>query len=387
MEAIKVAFVIDYLDVGGTEQQLLTLLQGMNFEQFKPYVITLKSGGRVADQIQELDIPVLSIFPPSRFFPKVVNRSLQTLALALFLRIQHIQVIQNYLFTANIFGTIAAKMARVPVICASERGVTNTDGEDLESKRQIFRKLAPWIDVVFGNSKMVVEYLVNTVQIPHEKVRCIHNGIAWRKYQQASPYNLREELQIDESVKIIAIIARLIPRKNHLLLFRAAQLIREDYPNFRVVIIGDGTHRKTLQLQAEEMGLDPIIYFMGDRSNIAEILKSVDIVVQSSNSEGLPNVIMEAMSASKPVVATDAGGTGELVIHRETGFLIPCGDYKVMAARITSLLLNPTRMRHMGRCGKKHIQTYFSREHLVTTTQQLYLELLKGKSELEISDL
>ncbi len=380
MNTIRIAFIIDHLDVGGTETQLYSLLRGLDKKQFEPQVICLKEKGRTAQQIENIGVPVLAMFPSKWVRPKLLNRIVLVLKLAKYLKKNQIKIIQNYLITSNILGTIAGKLAGVNVICASERGVTNTDNGDLSGRNKVFRSLLPWIDKVIGNSNLVVDYLRKSVNVPDDKLCCINNGINYRKYQEAPPSGLRTEFGLPDEAILIGVIGRLIVQKNHLLVFKVFKELTESYPNLFLMVVGDGCHKDKLVQMVTQFRLEAKIIFLGNRSEIPSILKDLDIVVQGSNFEGLPNVIMEAMSTAKPVVATDAGGTRELVIHNETGFLVPCKKENPLRKKLAHLINNPEDRLTMGFKGQQHIKQHFSGNQLINHTQNLYLHLLQKKN-------
>ncbi len=380
MNKINISFIIDHLDIGGTETQLLTLIKGMDRDRFNPIVICLKERGKIAQQIQHLGFKVYLASSSSIMLPKIVERLLMVWKIFRLLKRHRTHVAQTYLLTANIFGTVAARLARVPVICSSERSIINTDYKDLPGRNKVFRWVSRWIDVVFGNSRLVADYLQQTVKIPVEKVRYIYNGVALDRFKNGSSYDFRKELSLSPETKLIGKIARLVEQKNHPLLFEAIRILKKDHDNFKVILAGDGPYRGHLEKLAKEMGLEYTVFFLGNRTDMEKILPALDMVVQSSNFEGLPNAIMEAMSASKPVVATDAGGTHELIIHSETGYLVPCNDPVLLARKISVLLDDSELMTQMGEKGFEHIQKFFSEKRLIETTEKMYIELFETKS-------
>jgi glycosyltransferase involved in cell wall biosynthesis len=378
MNKIKIAFIIDYLDVGGTESQIYALLQGLDKKQFHPVVICLKKKGEIAGKIEQSGIKVFLIKDYLNRAPKLIVRLLQTLKVSRILKKLQIDIVQNYLVTANIFGTIAARLARAPIICASERGVTNTDQlGDLADRNRILRWISPWIHNVWGNAEQVTDYLKDVVRIPDEKICCIYNGIYVENFKGSDSYDLRGELGLSPDIKLIGMIARLVPIKNHSLFFESVQIVRKRCENFCVILIGAGDLQSCLEKQVSKIGLKQIVHFLGNRTDVAKILPCLDIVVQSSNGEGLPNAIMEAMAARKPVVATNAGGTEELVMDRKTGFLVPVGNYALLAEKIILLLNDSGLGKTMGEAGYQHIKKNFSIEKMIQNVQDLYLNLVQ----------
>lgn len=385
-EKISIAFIIDHLDLGGTESQILALLSRMNLSLFRPVVFCLKEKGRVAQKIEALGIEVKLVKVDYSFLPLVLNRLIMTFQLASLLKEYQVKVVQTYLLTANIFGTIAAKLAGVKVICAAERGLTTSDDQKQQPLRNfIFRLLSYQISKVVANSKMVSDYLLEKQKIPVEKTFVIHNGINTEKFNSLEESHelkkhLYERLNIPTQVKLVGIIARLVKPKNHQMLLSAIAKLKTEKTDFAVLLIGDGPLREELEVEVKKLKLEKVVYFLGNRSDIPGLLSILDLVVQTSDFEGLPNALMEAMAAKKAVLATNAGGTSELVIHNETGILVDCGDLNNFALKLKLLLENDTLRDKLGKQGLRYVKDYFTLEAMVNKTESLYLELLFPKT-------
>ncbi|MBF0236255.1 MAG: glycosyltransferase [SAR324 cluster bacterium] len=380
MSRIKIVFIIDHLHVGGTETQLLELVRGLDKTRFEPHVLCLKEKGRTAQAIEQIGIPVELVWNEIPGVPKTLMRVMQTLQLSKTIKRISPDMVQTFLLTANIFGTVAAKLAGVPRIIASERSVINTDSEDKPARNVVFRFVSRWIDSIFGNSKMVEDYLIQQAGIPSHKVSCIYNGIAAEKFDVSPVSVLRQELGLESDTKLIGMIARLVPQKNYTMLIEAAVQIHQEFSDFRVLIIGEGNQRAELEQLIRDKGLEQTVILLGNRDDVPSILKSLDIFVLTSRYEGLPNVVMEAMCAGLPVVATNAGGTGELVVHGKTGFLVSVDDLQMFVAFVRKLLRNDVLAKEMGESGMKHMQQNFSTAKMVSELERLYQNLYSSLS-------
>lgn len=379
MKKVNIAFIIDHLDVGGTETQLYLLLKNLDRHVFQPIVFCLKEKGVVADKIENLGIEVILININYRFIPKLMNRCAMVLSLAAQMKKREITVVQSYLLTANIFGSIAARMAGVKVVCASERSIRNTDNLDLKGRSKVFRIVSIFIDKVSGNSSMVMDYLQHKVKIPKRKLTCISNGVP-KPEHRFNKKQIKQNLGYTPDIKLIGIVGRLMEQKNHQMLIEAVKHLKSDMGETRILIIGDGPMRGILETIVAQEHLSDKIIFLGNRLDIDWLLTGLDLLVQTSNFEGLPNVIMEAMSAGLPVIATDAGGTNELVTHQENGYLIPCNDIEQLRYHLEAFIENPKAFEHMGSKGKASIEKHFSIDQLVNQSQRLYLDLLTAKA-------
>ena len=167
---------------------------------------------------------------------------------------------------------------------------------------------------------------------------------------------------IDVNDIVLATVARVTPDKGHQYLLEAAVEVVKAYPNVTFIIAGEGGERKRLEEMARALEISNHIVFTGFVDDIAHLLSAVDLLVHPSFTEGISNSLMEAMAMSKPVIATDVGGTPELVVHGETGLMVPSMDSERLIKAILQLLGDRDRMRVMGVAGRKRVKTYFDRD-------------------------
>ncbi len=139
-----------------------------------------------------------------------------------------------------------------------------------------------------------------------------------------------------------------------------------------LVIVGEGTERQRLEKMVHEMGVSDRVIWAGYRAGVPQLLPALDIFVQPSLHEGLPNTVLEGMAAGLPVVATEVGGTPELVVNGMTGLLVPPGNPAALVDAITALSENPEARGSMGRAGRQRVQQHFTVEEMVQKTEQLY---------------
>ena len=159
----------------------------------------------------------------------------------------------------------------------------------------------------------------------------------------------------------------------------AMAIIKKEVPNCRLIIIGDGSSRTDLENLVVEKNLEKNVKFLGFRRDIPGLLMEMNVFVLPSLWEGLGNVILEAMAAQRPVVATKVGGIPEMVNHNETGFLVPPGDSKMLAAEILKLLKDSQMRINMGKAGRERVEEKFSIDNTVNGLEAVYDELIKRK--------
>ena len=182
------------------------------------------------------------------------------------------------------------------------------------------------------------------------------------KYNKIDRAQVRDELSIDINNTVLATVARLDPAKGHSYLLEAAVRIIQEHPNVIFIIAGEGSERSTLEKMAFSLGISEYIIFLGFVDDVARLLSAADLIVHPSLEEGLGIALMEAMSMSKPVVTTNVGGIPELVIHGETGLMVPPMDNERLTESTLQLLKDKDRMKAMGAAGRKRVEAHFNRD-------------------------
>jgi len=165
--------------------------------------------------------------------------------------------------------------------------------------------------------------------------------------------------------------------KDQATLLRAARLVADADPEFRLDIIGDGPARGELLALREDLSLGDRVCFLGERMDVAGCLAACDLFVLSSETEGLSLTLLEAMAAGLPIVATAVGGNREVVVEGETGLLVPAKSPQALAHAIRCLLCDPARLLRMGRAARAQVEKEFDMRQVVVKYETLYRELLE----------
>jgi glycosyltransferase involved in cell wall biosynthesis len=226
-----------------------------------------------------------------------------------------------------------------------------------------------------------------------KKVISVHLGLELKKYLTLDRYNgsLRKELSISSETKLVGIIARLVPIKNHKMFIDAISEVKVGGKQLKIkfLIIGDGELRKQLEDYSKEKGLEAHIVFLGFRRDMERIYADLDVVVLTSVNEGSPVALIEAMAAGKPVVSTDVGGVGDLfkakrkrqnekLRYYDQGILVNPGDSKGLAVAVEELLGDEKLRRKMGEEGKKMVYPQYDISRLLKDMKGLYREVVNG---------
>jgi len=366
----RVLFVIDELDIGGTEQQILELVKRLDRDRYVPMVACFRPG-RVSKEIEAAGIRVFTLRKRAKLDLRLIG------GLVELMRRQRIDIVQTYLFTANTWARLAAIIARVPVIVSSER---NVDMWEERFKPVIGRFLDRFTYRTTGNSQAVKDYLVKK-GLAADKVDVVYNGVDPERFEDepVTPGVTRSELGISPHHSVVGLLARLEPQKDPLNFLRAAAIVVKKVPTASCLVIGGGSLQPELEREAQALGLGDRVTFTGPRRDVARLLAACDVSVISSVKEGMSNSIMESMAAGKPMVATRVGGNAELIADGETGFLVPPRDPGALAEAIERILEDPALAKAMGHQARVRIAERFSVAAMVRSMERLYGEALATK--------
>jgi glycosyltransferase involved in cell wall biosynthesis len=275
-----------------------------------------------------------------------------------------------------VYGRLAARLANVPVVITAEMAVDLWKGK---THLALDGLLARWTDRVVGNSQAVVAFY-ERAGVPPERLACIPSGIADEEPPDIDRSAVRLSLGLEADCPVAVFVGRLAPQKGVKDLILALDVLQHVRPRLRTLIIGDGPSRPSLEELAGAFHLDGRVRFLGHREDVPQILAAADVLVLPSLYEGLPNVVLEAMRFRKPVVATSAPGTTEVVVHGETGLLVPIHAPTELARAIRSLIDDPTFAGRLGEGGRAHAETNFRADTMVERFVVLYQQLAREKS-------
>jgi sugar transferase (PEP-CTERM/EpsH1 system associated) len=272
-------------------------------------------------------------------------------------------------------GVVAARLARVPFIVHGEHGTMETRPRNLRIQRFLWSR----VQRVLSVSSRLAERMSAEVGFDRRNITVIRNGVDMRRIAAGNASAIRDELGLKASDLVIGTVGRLEPVKDHDTLLDALALVRNAGLPFKAIIAGDGSLRDALDRRAAELGLQGAVLFLGERSDVENVLAASDIFVMSSRSEGLSNTIIEAMAAGLPVVSTAVGGADELIADGVTGRLVPPANPAALAQSLAHLLRNPTEREAMGRRAHQRAASDFDLHRMVRDYEDLYLEVCGSK--------
>lgn len=329
---IKILEVTHDLNIGGLQRVVVDLAKNLNKEKFNVTVCALKSGGPLEGELKTAGIKIIKIqHTPGRVdyfsFWKLYK----------ILKTEKPDIIHTHNTHPLIDGTIASLLSGVPVRIHTDHARQFPDKNRYMMIERLFSRFIEKMITVSNHTK---GNLVSYEKISPEKIEVIINGIDGRKYcTSVDQWKKKNELGIVEKKKpIIGLGVRLSRQKGIEYLLDAVKLLKEDFPDILLLIAGEGELSEELRLKAERLNITDSVLFLGPRLDMNEILKVLDIYVLPSIWEGLPLVILEAMAASLPIVATDVGGNREVIREGENGFLVRPKDSRALYLAIKKIL-------------------------------------------------
>ena len=379
-EPLRVLTLIDHLPTGGgAEKFAAEVASRLDRERFES-VLCVSRGPRdpqMATQSEAVDLQQL--LDQGLRVIGLGRRS--TLAvwdwrpLVSVLRRERIDVLHAHKYGSNIWGAVLGSAARTPAVIAHEHSWA-FEGDRL--RRFLDRNLiARLCDKVIAVSREDRRRMIEVEGIPPETVEYIPLGI---DPLPDGAGNLRAALGIDPDAPVVGAVGGLRPEKGLLTLLDAVAGLREDFPQLRVLLAGEGEQRNELEERVETLGLGDVVVLAGHRRDIPQVLATLDVAALCSEREGSPLAVLEYMDAAKPIVASEVGGVPDLIADGEQGLLIPPGDPSALRHAIARLLKDPEHARSLGAAAQRRRRREFTIQNTIGGIEALYVGLLATRS-------
>ena len=353
----RVVFLLQDLKFGGTQRQTLELARRLDREKFQVEVWLLMAGDDLAPVAVNWGIPLVWLSRQDWVGPVSL--------LHLWRRLRGNSVDLMMLLTAvpNIWGKFMGRLAGVPIIVSNCRGGA--------PYRQHEAWLWPLADHIICNSLAEKDFLTGSYGIPADRVAVIMNGVDQEFFQ--SPRGA------PSGPPVILSVGRLEPEKDQNTLIEAFRLVAADHREAQLWLVGNGSLREKLISLVARYDLAGRVQVLPGRPNLRSLFQEAAVFALSSLEEGLPNVVLEAMVAGLPVVATRVGGLPEVVRPGRTGWLVPPRDVPALAAAISHLLSDPETSQAFGRAGREQAVRDFSLANMVRSHEEIFMSLVKSR--------
>ena len=362
--APRILQVVLSLNPGGTERLVVDLVTRLQAE-IPMAVCCLDTDGAWAEQVRAVGASVTSLGRQPGFRPAL------GLAIAGIARRHRATAIHAHHYSPFVYSAVAKLRTPGTHVVFTEHGRVS-DAPPSAKRRLANRVLATLPSRVFAVSDDLRQYIV-AEGFGREQVEVIYNGISLRPpVTPAARETIRQRLGADSETLVIGTVARLDPVKDLGTLVDAVGRLSQ-VRSVRLVVVGDGPERATLEQRAAAAGTTSVITWLGHRDDARDWLAGCDAYVNCSISEGVSLTILEAMAAGLPVVATRVGGTPE-VVTTDTGLLVPARDMGAIVHAIDALAGDPARRTQFGTAARARVETHFSLDRMIAQYRNIYEE-------------
>ncbi|MBI5709098.1 MAG: glycosyltransferase [Candidatus Eisenbacteria bacterium] len=401
---IRVMYVVGNFVAGGAERHLLELWSRMDRTRFEVEICCFRREGQFLPAVESLGWPVRELGVGRRIYgPRGLAGLLR---LARRVRRFRPDVIHGYLFGPNLFAVLAGRWLAVPAVVVAKRNVDAFETGRQVAVQRFTHRRATHVTAV----SEAVAATVAALGVPRERITVIPNGVDVERFAPgpgptssggADPRGARVPRDADpragtgpgrvrapggsggladpaaaalpaDGGALVGSVGCLAPRKDYGTLLEALALLAGRGRAFQAALVGDGPERAALESRAAALGLGARVRFLGERGDVERLLPAMDVFVLSSREEGIPNALLEAMAAARPVVATAVGGTPEVVRDGDTGWLVPPGSPAALADALEQALAHPDEARRRGAAARHAVEAAMGIEAMVRRHEAFY---------------
>jgi glycosyltransferase involved in cell wall biosynthesis len=376
---IRVLQLITSLERGGAENHLLALLSHADRQAFEVEVAVLVGEGELVPVFRGEHIPVHLLKARSRLDPLALRR------LVALLRERHYDIVHSHLFRADIYAGLA-----VPRLGENRPLLVSTRHNDDRFFLNPFVGIVHYMvsarqDLIIAISDHIARFTVSRGVRHPARVRRVYHGIEppLTRALEREGQRIRAELGIEQDAFLVGNVGRLAPQKGQRHLIAAMPHLLERVPRAHAVIAGGGDLEGYLRELAEEVGVAPRVHVLGQRKDVPALMHAIDVFAMPSIWEGFGLVLLEAMAAGRPIVASRVATIPEVVLDGESGLLVPAGDPLALADALAQLANDRALATRLGETGRERLQRHFSVEKMVGDTELLYRELVDERGAAE----
>jgi len=360
---VRVLFVVRSLHVGGMEQMVIELAAGLDPKRYLVRFCTIEDAGQLAERVLAAGIELDALDKPAGLRLEYIGR------LRAIIDAWKPDIIHTHNDAGHFYASLANLGIRRKVkLVHTKHGRGEPDDRKSVIRNCISSRLS---DVVVAVSEDVAKVGREVENVPAGKIRTIINGV------ELAPYLKLDRVEKEAGETVFGHVGRLSPVKNQKLLLDAFARVCEQLPTVRLSIAGDGPMKAELEERARDLGIASQDSFLGYRSDIATVMSEFDVFLLSSVSEGTPLVVIEAMAAGLPVIATAVGGLPEMISDQETGVLVPTQDVEAMATQMLELANHSGRRIQLGVRGRQLATTEYSLQRMLRDYDEVYEGLVE----------
>ena len=371
-EGKKIVLLTTGLAYGGAETQLVNLAIKLKERGWDVRIVSMLPPQAFTEELKRAGIPLATL----NIRHKVPNPWI-VFRLVNILRQWQPDVVHSHMVHANLLARIARLFCKIPVLISTAHNIN----EGGRWREVAYRLTDPLADLTTNVSQAAVERYIRVGAAPKNKIRFMPNGIDTSRFKpdRTTGQCLRNELGVDNNFVWLS-VGRFEAAKDYPNMLRAFKMVVDKRQDTLLLLVGQGSLLEEVRKLANELDLEDKVRFLGVRRDVPELMNAADAYVMSSAWEGMPMVLLEAHACGLPIVATDVGGNGEVVLNNRSGYLVPSRDAKVLAAAMMKMMaLSEAERRAMGEAGRAYVEANYSLEHVVDQWEALYKSLLAQK--------
>jgi glycosyltransferase involved in cell wall biosynthesis len=365
---------------GGAQRNTLLTLQGLLHRGYR-VALVCGPGGRLVTEARSAGVQVHVLDDLVREFDPV--RDLRALLqLHRLFRAGNYDIVHTHSAKAGLLGRVAAWLAGIPVVVHTIHGFPFEMTRDWRAHLYagVERLVGAVTDRVICVGENLRQQAAALRIAPHRKLVTVYSGIDFDMYRpRCRPSDTRRALGLEAASPIVGSVGYLVEAKAQHYLLEAVALLRAKYPRIMLLLCGEGPLRPCLERRIEDLGVGAHVRLLGERDDIADLLGVFDVYAMSSRREGVGRALSEAMYRGLPVVTTAVDGVGELVVHDETGLLVPPHDPPALATAIERLVSDGERARRLGAAARLKVRQLMGVERMIEHLTTLYQALAAVK--------
>jgi L-malate glycosyltransferase len=372
VKRVNLAFVNYSAGTGGIETLILEIGRRLEKEKYNPFLFIFESGGALEKEFEDAGVKIVHVQKASQGLDFRLPFKLKNV-----FKKYGINVVHTHNPFSWLYGGIGAKITGIPVVHTEH---TNIDYYKYHVRRWM---AVEWILSQFTShittvAQSVADYMISNEHIDKKKIEVVYNGVDHKRFEDDIDVTLkRRGIGIDADDIVIGNVSRFFENKDHKTLIEAFKIITNDYADSKLVLVGDGPLRRNIENKVEKEGLSKKVRFLGNRRDVPELLKAMNIFALSSLREGFPVVLLEAMASGLPTVVTDVDGNAEMVVNGETGLIVPRSEPESLAKAICEIIQDKDKGREMGENGRHRVKKLFSFDGMVNRYTSIYERVSK----------
>ena len=370
---IRLLLVVDSLEVGGAERQVVDLAAALRRNGYG-VTVACSVAGDLSGALERTGVPVRPLLG------RLAKRRLSLAyawRLRRLLRKERSDLVHAHIYASVVAAAIATLRTEVPLVITEHTEASWQDWRARWVSRWVYRR----VERIIAVSTPIRRRLIERDGVHPDLTAVIPNAVVSASKPPADaplPVELRGR-------PLVGVVARLQPEKGVANFLRAAARVAPQFPEAHFIVAGDGPLRQELAALAEDLGLRERVHFLGFRSDASALIKSLNVLVVPSVTEGSPLVTLEAMAAGVPVVASAVGGIPDQIRHDKEGLLIPPGDTDAFGDALIALLRDPDRARRLGEAGRRRATSRFSHATMVRQIEDVYRDVLARPAARSVS--